>query len=120
MSYFFDSYAIIEIINSNEKYLKFKFEIPILTSLNISEIYYYFLLNYNKQTADYWINNLKFELVNITQDVAVEAAKFRFNNKKLKLSYADCIGYVVALKNGLKFLTGDRQFRNMDNVEFID
>ena len=34
------------------------------------------------------------------------------------LSYADAIGYTTALDLGARFLTGDRAFRRMSNVEF--
>ena len=31
----------------------------------------------------------------------------------------DCIGYMTAKRLGVKFLTGDREFEGMDNVEFV-
>lgn len=120
MKYFFDTYALVEIINQNQSYIKFADEIIITTSLNISELYYYLLINYNQQTADYWIKNLNLQFFNITSEIAVESARFRYKYKKMKLSYADCIGYILSLRNNLKFLTGDRQFKNMKNVEFVD
>jgi predicted nucleic acid-binding protein len=45
--------------------------------------------------------------------------KFRKKNKKRNLSYADCIGYIYALKNNLIFLTGDKEFEDLKNVEFV-
>ena len=35
------------------------------------------------------------------------------------LSIPDCIGFIVAKRYGVKFLTGDEAFRNFDNVEFV-
>ena len=50
----------------------------------------------------------------------VEAAmKLRFELRKLELSYADALGYHISKKAGLKFLTGDRAFAELPNVEFI-
>ena len=43
--------------------------------------------------------------------------KFKF--VKQKISFIDCIGYLIAKKNNAKFLTGDEHFRNKDNVEFV-
>ena len=43
--------------------------------------------------------------------------KFKF--KKEKLSYIDCLGYEVAKKLKIKFLTGDEGFRDKENVEFV-
>lgn len=34
------------------------------------------------------------------------------------LSYADAIGYTLARDLGARFLTGDRAFRRLSNVEF--
>lgn len=119
MRYFFDSYAILEIIDQNENYSKYFNQTIITNSLHLAEVYYRILLEHNKQTADFWIRNLKFELININLEVAIEASLFKFENKKKKFSYADCIGYLASIKNNLKFLTGDEGFRNFEDVEFV-
>jgi len=31
----------------------------------------------------------------------------------------DCIGYVIAERNKMRFLTGDEKFKNKKNVEFV-
>ena len=40
--------------------------------------------------------------------------------KKFDLSYADCLGYVISKKLNIRFLTGDKQFKDLPNVEFVD
>ena len=35
------------------------------------------------------------------------------------MSFPDVIGYVVAKRLGIKFLTGDNDFKDMKNVEFV-
>jgi hypothetical protein len=40
--------------------------------------------------------------------------------KRLDLSYADALGYFLSLKHGIKFLTGDPEFKNLENVEFVE
>ena len=35
------------------------------------------------------------------------------------LSYTDVVGYNIALKRGIRFLTGDRNFKNLENVEWV-
>jgi predicted nucleic acid-binding protein len=119
MDYFFDSYAIIEIIRLNESYLKFA-KSPIITNiLHLAEVYYFLLRNYNERTADYWIKRLNFSFLDMSHDIATAAAKLKYKNRKLKLSYADCIGYLTAQRYGVRFLTGDRQFESMRGVEFV-
>lgn len=117
--YFFDTYAILEIINGNPNYSKFK-DLNIVTSiLNIGELYYALLRDYNQKTADFWCDKIKFDLIKVTQDICIRASYFRYENKEKKLSYVDCIGYQLALSYNLKFLTGDEKFKNLVNVEFV-
>jgi len=40
-------------------------------------------------------------------------------SNKSNLSYVDCIGYILAKELKVGFLTGDREFEGMDNVEFV-
>jgi len=116
---FFDSYTIIELINQNENYVRFSGELVITNALHLAEVHCHFLKEHNKQTADFWIRQLNFELINITTDIAIKGSSFKFENKKKKLSYADCIGYVTATEYNLKFLTGDNQFGYLEDVEFV-
>jgi uncharacterized protein len=117
--YFFDSYAIIEIINQAPQYEKLK-DVQIITNvLCLGEVYYYFLKLHNKQTADFWIEKLKVDILAITKEITIEASQLKFEHKERNFSYPDCIGYISALRNNMLFLTGDREFRDMNNVEFI-
>jgi len=43
--------------------------------------------------------------------------KYKFKNQKL--SFIDCIGYILAKKHKAKFLTGDEKFKGKENVEFV-
>ena len=117
--YFFDSYAIIELIRGNEKYNFIKEEIITTSAMNLAEVYYALLLDQNKEIADKIIESLNLDLIEITSEIAMDSALFRFKNKKLKLSYIDCIGYLLAKNSNLLFLTGDKQFENLSDVEFV-
>ena len=46
-----------------------------------------------------------------------EAMDLKIKNKNL--SIPNTIGYTVAKRHNVKFLTGDEGFRNMDHVEFV-
>jgi len=50
--------------------------------------------------------------------VIINAIKFRQKYKNRDLSYSDCIEYIYAKENGLIFLTGNKEFKGLDNVEF--
>jgi len=116
---FFDSYAILEIINGNSNYEKYSQEIIITNYLNLSEIFYSLLKRVNEKIAKQIIENLDIEFINMDKEISINAALFKEKHKKKKLSYADCIGYVTALKSKLKFLTGDKEFKKLNNVEFV-
>lgn len=47
------------------------------------------------------------------------AAYFKKRNKKWNISYADALGYAIAEQEGICFLTGDKAFERMQNVEFV-
>mgnify|MGYP001598800028 CR=1 FL=1 len=118
MSYFFDTYAIIEIMINNPSYEKYR-DFPVKISiLNIAEIYSIILRNKNKDEADKWLENYNFELLEISPKVITKAVHFRFMNKN-NISLTDAVGYILSLENNLIFLTGDKQFKDMPNVEFV-
>jgi len=117
--FYFDTYAIIEIINGNMNYEKYKNQKIITCTLNLAELYWVFLNKYNRKTADYWIRNLSFDLIKFSEIECMEATRYRHSRKKSKLSFIDCLGYILGLKNNLKFLTGDKEFEKEPNTEFV-
>lgn len=119
MDFFYDTYAIMSLIEGNENYTKYKSKIITTSILNLGELYNIFLRSHGKQTADYWVKKLNFNFLEIDKDSIIKAIEFRFINRKEKLSLPDCIGYILALKNNLKFLTGDAKFENKKNVKFV-
>lgn len=119
MWYFFGSYAIIEMNKGSIGYARFKDSTITTSALNVGEIYQAFLRKYGKETADKWLEEINFELLEITPEIIVEAVHFRFINKKKNMSLVDCVGYILSLKHNLKFLTGDNQFKDAPNAEFV-
>ena len=119
LNYFFDSYAIIEIIKENPRYEPYKSEQAALTIFNLSEIYWSALLEYDETKANVIFDTYKKAVVEVDDDTLKEAIKFRKEHKKKDLSYTDCIGYIYAKHNNLKFLTGDSKFEHLPFVEFV-
>lgn len=119
MRYFFDTYAIIEIIKETPSYEKYRDEEIITSVLNIGELYYALLRDFGERTANEWYGKLKNTALGISSDDVVEAMRFRFGQQQKKLSFVDCVGYITALANGLVFLTGDREFEGLPKVEFV-
>ena len=118
MDFFYDTYAIMSLIEGKDNYSKYKSNIITTSILNLGELYNILLRSHGKQTADYWAKKLNFNFIEIGKDSIIRAVKFRFDNKKERLSLTDCVGYILALKNNIKFLTGDGKFENKKDVEF--
>lgn len=117
--FFFDSYAILEVLRGSKNYEKYKECIIVTAKLNLFEVFYSMLKgleekDYNDLFQKYYEVAIDFDL-----DVIKEAAKFRLRYKKNNLSMTDCIGYMLAKKWRIRFLTGDKEFENMENVEFV-
>ncbi len=119
VKYFWDSYAIVELINGNVNYSQYISYNVVMSVFNLVEVYWVALNQYGEETADKIYNDFKSAVVKISDSVIKGAVKFRKQNKKRDLSYADCIGYIYALENNLKFLTGDKEFKDLESVEFV-
>ena len=119
MRYFFDTYAIIEIIKENKNYERYKEEEMITSILNLGELYYSLLKEKDEKTADSWHEKLKQSAIMIDAEIVKKAMKFRRVNKEKKFSFIDCVGYALAKERNLVFLTGDEGFNGMENVEFV-
>ena len=118
--FFFDTYALYAIFHETESYLPYIKNISIVTSiLNLMELHYLLLRLYNKDKADLAFGYFKKFSVDFDDEIIKEANEFRLKHYRRDLSYVDCIGYILAKKLNALFLTGDEQFKDFDNVEFV-
>lgn len=119
-TYFFDTYAFYELIEGNPAYKPYSKGMAILTTvLNLMELHYGMLQSYGKEKANKIFDRLRKFCIYIDDDIIKKANIFRLLNKRKKLSYVDCVGYIIAKSRNIKFLTGDKQFKGMENVEFV-
>ena len=120
INFFYDTYALLEIIKGNENYKKYVKNTGIVTTkLNLMELFYRLYILHGMETAELYYQKYLPFAVGISDSFIKKAAIFRAENKKKDLSYVDCIGYTLALEHKIKFLTGDIQFKDMENVEFV-
>ena len=118
--FYFDTYALIEISKGNPKYEPYKEGIKImLNMLNMLE-FSYFLVKEGKgnEVKEIFDKFSKFN-VDYDQEILIKSAEMKFKSLKERISFIDCIGYNIAKKNNVKFLTGDEKFRHKENVEFV-
>lgn len=117
--YFFDTYAFFEILDNNPNYEKYASETILTSILNLGELYYGLLKDGREKEAIEWKQKLHGSFLPFNAATIVKAMKFRHSHKNKKLSFIDCTGYIIAKERRLKFLTGDKQFEGMENVEFV-
>lgn len=118
-AFFFDSYAVVEVIQASPNYEVYKEEPVTITLFNLAEIYWFALLRLESTTAAMIYDRFRSCVVEIDDATLKEAIKFRKTHKKRDLSYTDCIGFIYAKRHGMKFLTGDKEFEDLPNVEFV-
>ena len=83
------------------------------------EVYYITLRDQGQDKAHKVLELLRPIIIYPTIEDVEESMKFKLENKHKKFSYTDCLGYILARRNKIRFLTGDEGFKNMSNVEFV-
>ena len=117
--YFYDTYALLEIFKISPSYVKYSNIKVITTYFQLFELYYNLRKIYSHDEIAEYFDSIKTQCVSLSFSWIKEATEFRQKEKKRNLSYADCIGYIASKNLGVKFLTGDMQFKDMPNVEFV-
>lgn len=118
IEYVFDTYSLMEIIFGNENYLEFIEEDFIINEFIFAELCYNLIKIGHPKKEDY-LKKYKEHIQNLNPNLINLAMEFRYKNKKKKLSMTDCISYIQSKELGIKFLTGDKEFENIDNVKFV-
>ena len=117
---FFDTCALIEITKENPKFEIYKNTKTLMTDLNFMEYAFYLLKIGEEKDIKESFEKFSASIIGYDHEIIIEAAKMKFKYKHEKLSFTDCIGYILAKKHGAKFLTSDGKFKNKDNVEFVE
>jgi predicted nucleic acid-binding protein len=118
--YFYDTYAIFEYLKGNKKYQKyFKEPLGITTKLNLMELYYG-LLNDEEYADEIYASFLSI-VIDLSDAQIKKGMKMRkeLKDKGLNISYVDALGYSISKERKIKFLTGDKEFKNLPNVEYV-
>ena len=121
-SFFADSYALIEMLKGNENYQSFQSEQLITTEFNICEVGFAVCREYPASATRFLMTVRKMVVIQETRDedyCAGAAQRKLATGEGKKLSTIDCVGYSVANRLNIPFLTGDREFADMDNVQFV-
>lgn len=115
----FDTYALIEIIKGNANYKDYISSKIVINKFILTELTYWLISNYGVEIASKYIDDYADFVKDFDVGIIIKAMSFRHKHKDKRLSMTDCISYFQARELGIKFLTGDRQFENLDEVEFV-
>ena len=119
-TYFFDTYALIEVIKGSPNYKDFsEYTSMVTTKLQLMELYYSVLCESGKEKADLYYALFSSSSIPLQDGTIKNAMLFRSQHKKKKLSYVDCLGYTLACERNIPFLTGDKEFEHLPNVCFM-
>ena len=116
---FFDTYAFFEILKGSDNYKKYINAGIVTAKPNIFELYIKIIREETEENADKVIKRYYPFAKDFDEEIIKNAAKLKNKINKRDVSMTDCIGYEMAKQLGIKFLTGDREFENLDNVEFV-
>ena len=119
--YYADTYALIEILRGNPNYKPYK---AIITSeFNLLELAYAITRDYNPDKAKEILGRVRKEIpiIHPTDEDYIDAARFKLQQKRKgkNISLIDALGYTIAKKTGIPFLTGDQAFEDIENVEYV-
>lgn len=118
--FYYDSYAIIAYLNQSQNYVDYFIPSQGVTSFyNVLEVYYSVLREQGADDAKKVLSSLRPILVDPTFEDLEYAMHFKLKHKSKKLSYVDCLGYALARRLGILFLTGDEGFKGISGVEFV-
>ena len=87
----------------------------LMTSVNLGEVYYIVLRECGTEKAleiEKIIKTLPIEIVDVDWPLAKEAARFKATKK---MSYADCFAAALAKVHKGEVITGDKEFKTIEN-----
>jgi len=116
--FLFDTYAIIEILRGKSSYDIYKDEEVVINNFIFAELCYN-LYREKEPLAEEFISKYSKFIASVKPEWIEEAMKFRLEWKDRKVSITDCVSYIMAKRLGIKFLTGDKEFEDIENVEFV-
>ena len=116
--YFFDAYALLRWHAGSASYQRFARE-PIVTERgHLFEFARAVFKTEGAKAVVPALAGLRANELHPTSADFVEAMKLKV--RQPRLSNADALGYVLARREGLRFLTGDTGFKKLAGVEYVE
>jgi ribonuclease VapC len=125
-----DSYALLAYLNKEGGFKKVRNVLAnaqksgppvMMNELNVGETYYILYRNRGHEQAEYFLDavlaGLPISMISNDFDNVIAAAKIKAQHA---LSFADCFAVATAQQENAVILTGDPEFKNVENLVEID
>ena len=125
-----DSFAIIAYLNKDKGFEKVRDAMSeaqnsggsiLMNEINIGEVYYILFRKRGPEKADYFLQtilqSLPIVVVSNDFDDVIKAAKIKAEHP---LSFADCFAAATAKKNNSVIMTGDPEFKKIEDLVAIE
>lgn len=119
MKFFADTYALMEIVQGNSEYKRFVNDELFTNKVNLYEFLYNLRKKLHGEVAKEFFYQFRDMVLLIEDEDIFDATEIKLEHSKKGLSYADTLGYAMALRRNILFLTGDKEFQNLPGVEFV-
>lgn len=118
--YFFDSYAIIELLRGNPQYLPYGEEAVTITFLNLMEVVHSVVMEFGEKKGKEIYEKFRGCVQEVDWPIVLQMTQLKQKLQRRNVSYADCLGYAFAQQKEMLFLTGDKEFKDLPGVEFVE
>src|ERR1051326_5882356 len=112
--YFWDTFALVERQRGSDAYAPYAQAAVFTHQMNVYEFVAAVLRDFAEPTARHQVLLPAPNPIEAETDDLFAASRFR---AKHRVSYVDALGFVLAQKHDMRFLTGDRAFKSVDGVE---
>ena len=109
-------------LKGNPNYEDYSERLLITTEFNLFELAYALYRDFGDDAINILrLTRSEIMVGHVGDDDYLEASEIRLltNKEGKNLSLIDCLGYSCAKKFGMKISTGDREFKDMENVEYL-
>lgn len=116
---FFDTHAILGVLSGEAAYQRFASAPGVTHQMNLLEALVHLLRRHVPHPRRV-LQRMGLGIVAATDEDLDVAAAIKTDplSRERNLSYVDALGYAIARRHGIPFLTGDRGFKDLAGVDF--
>ena len=121
MTVFFDTFALVEFLAGNEETRKHGALGFVTTKWNLAELLVLDVRDFGEKTANRNFRRLLGAAVREEDADLIAAARMKVSHavRGRRFSFVDCLGFCVARRLKMRFVTGDEAFKGVPGVLFL-